>query len=143
MTFLTRTLSTITTEGARAAVRGALDAARERQVPASVAVTDPSGTLVAFVRMDDAPLLTVRLAQDKAHTAIQFGVPTHHWYDLIKDDPALLTGIPHVPGMVIFGGGLPIRVEAALVGGIGVSGGTPADDVAIAEAGLAAFLARS
>jgi uncharacterized protein GlcG (DUF336 family) len=105
----------------------------------SIAVTDESGTLVAFSKMDGAPLLSVGLAQDKAYTAISFGIPTHAWHDFIKDDAPLHTGIPNVPRLVVFGGGYPIVVGGEVVGGIGVSGGHYTDDMKVAEAGLAAL----
>lgn len=137
---ISRPTRTITRRGAETAVLGALEAAAARGVPVSVAVTDQAGHLMAFARMDDAPVLTVQLAQDKAHTAIQFGVATHQWYDLIKDDPALLVGIPPIPRLVVFGGGLPLRSDGCLIGGVGVSGGSTDDDVAIAEAALVALV---
>jgi len=87
--------------------------------PVSIAVVDPGGHLIAFARIDGAPLLTVDLAVDKAHTAIRFDIPSGDWYDLIKDDGAMLAALPTVPRLTILGGGLPIRVGGMLVGGIG------------------------
>ena len=53
---------------------------------------------------------------------------------MIADDPALVHGITHTPRLVIFGGGAPIRIAGALVGAVGVSGGSTEQDRAIAEA---------
>jgi uncharacterized protein GlcG (DUF336 family) len=109
-------------------------------IAATIAVVDESGILRAFRRMDGAALVTVSSSQDKAFTAVGFGIPSHAWYPMIKDDPALLHGVPSsIERVVIFGGGIPIRVDGELVGGIGVGGGSHGQDREIAEAGLAAL----
>lgn len=129
---------TLSSELAAVLVEGAAAKAREMQVPMCIAITDPSGVLVQFQRMDRAPLLSVGIAQDKAYTAISFGMATHEWYEFIKNDPPLLHGIVHTPRLVVFGGGYPVRVDGAVVGGIGVSGGHYTQDMQVAEAALAA-----
>lgn len=105
-------------------------------VAVNIAIVDQSGQLKAFRRMDLAPLLSIGIAQRKAYSAVAFGIPTSKWYDLIKDSPGLLHGIPHTPDLVIFGGGFPIEVDGYLIGGIGVSGATEEQDEEIAKAGL-------
>ncbi len=129
---------TIANELAAKLVEGAVAKAREIGVPMCIAVTDPSGTLVQFLRMDGAQLLSVGIAQDKAYTAVSFSMATHEWYDFIKNDPPLLHGIVHTPRLVVFGGGYPVKVDGKLVGGIGVSGGHYSQDMEVAKAGLAA-----
>ncbi len=129
---------TIANELAARLVEGAAAKAREMQVPMCIAIVDPSGTLVQFLRMDHAPLLSVGIAQDKAYTAISFGMATHEWFEFIKNDPPLLNGIVHTPRLVVFGGGYPVKVDGAVVGGIGVSGGHYSQDMQVAQAGLAA-----
>ena len=62
-----------------------------------IAVTDESGDLKAFYRMDGAPKLSIQIAEDKAYTSASYGLPTHVWHDFIKDDPPLLHGIVHTP----------------------------------------------
>jgi len=104
-----------------------------------IAICDESGNLKAFSRMDNAPMLSVQIAQDKAWTAVSFSVPTHKWFDFIKDDPPLLHGIVHTPRLVVFGGGYPIKIDGQLVGGIGVSGGHWKEDMEVAEAALKAL----
>jgi len=106
--------------------------------PFVIAILDESGVLKAFSRMDGAALLSVQIAQDKAYTAIGFGLPTHGWHDFIKDDPPLALGAPAgIDRLVIFGGGYPITIGGRVVGGIGVSGGHYTQDQEVAEAGLA------
>ena len=74
-----------------------------------IAIVDDGGVLKAFSRMDGAALLSVQVAQDKAYTAVGFGMPTHGWHDFIKDDPPLADGAPTgIDRLVIFGGGYPI-----------------------------------
>jgi uncharacterized protein GlcG (DUF336 family) len=102
-----------------------------------MAVVDESGVLKAFVRMDGAPLICVQIAQDKAYTAAGFGIPTHGWFDFIKEDPPLALGAPTgIDRLVLFGGGYPITVHDSVVGGLGVSGGHYSEDMNVAEAGL-------
>jgi uncharacterized protein GlcG (DUF336 family) len=89
--------------------------------------------------MDGAPLLSVQIAQDKAYTTIGFGMATHEWFDFIKNDPPLLHGIIKTDRLVVFGGGFPIKTDAGIIGGLGVSGGHWSEDMEVAQAGLAAL----
>jgi len=108
-------------------------------VPVCIAVSDRAGHLVAYARMDGAPLLSGEIAQDKAYTVAAFGLPTHEWFELIKDELSLLHGIVKTDRLIIFGGGVPIRADNDLVGAVGVSGGSADQDRRIAEAGAAAI----
>ena len=128
----------ISAEAARAAIAAAETKAVEIGVPMCIAVVDESGVLKAFSRMDNAALLSVQVAQDKAYTAAGFGMSTDQWHDFIKDDPPLAAGAPSgIERLVVFGGGYPITVNGQLVGGIGVSGGHYSQDMEVARAGLA------
>ena len=93
----------------------------------------------AFSRLDGAALLAVRIAQQKAWTAISFGLPTQGLWEFIKDDPPLLHSLPHQENMIFFGGGNPISVGGQMIGGIGVSGGHYSQDQECADAGLVAL----
>ncbi|MDE2561859.1 MAG: heme-binding protein [Sphingomonadales bacterium] len=134
----TLTTQTISNELAETLMRGAVAKAQEMGIPMCIAIVDPSGTLVQFLRMDKAPLLSVQIAQDKAYTTVSFSMPTHEWHEFIKDDAPLLHGIVHTPRLVVFGGGYPVKVDGEVVGGIGVSGGHYSHDMQVAEAALAA-----
>jgi len=104
----------------------------------TIAIVDESGVLKALHRMDGAALVAVQISQDKAYTAVGFGMPSHGWYDFIKDDGPLALGAPTgIDRLVVFGGGYPVVVDGAVVGGIGVSGGHYSEDQEVAEAGLA------
>ncbi len=84
---------TLTAEAAKKLVAAAEKKASELKKPMVIAVCDESGNLKEFTRMDNAPLLSVQIAQDKAYTAISFGIATHEWFEFIKEDPPL----PFVP----------------------------------------------
>jgi len=105
----------------------------------TIAIVDASGVLKAIERMDGAPLVSIQVAQDKAYTAVGFGIPSGGWHDFIKDDPPLAAGATAgIDRLVIFAGGFPITVDGQVVGAVGVSGGHYSDDAAVAEAALAA-----
>jgi uncharacterized protein GlcG (DUF336 family) len=131
--------STITIEAAQRMIAAAEAKALEMKVPMCIAVCDSDGTLKAFSRMDGAALLSVQIAQDKAYTAISFGMATHEWFEFVKDDPPLLHGIIKSDRLIVFGGGYTIKAGDAVVGGIGVSGGHYTQDMEVAKAGLAAL----
>ena len=127
--------STIRLETARAAAAEAIRVAESLGVSVCVAVADRAGHLLSYDRMDGAPLLCGQLAQDKAYTVATFGLPTHDWWEMIRDEPVLLHGVIKTDRLIVYGGGVPIIYEEALVGAIGVSGGSPDQDRVIAEAG--------
>lgn len=130
---------TLTYAGARAALDAAVAHADRIGVPVNVCVADHTGDALAAARMDGAALLSSSIAADKAYTVAAFnGVATHDWFDLIEDVPALREGIVHRDRLVVFGGGVPVRVDGEVVGSVGVSGGSAEQDREIAEAGAAA-----
>lgn len=110
--------------------------AQELGIGINITVVDAGGQLLAFERMDNAPLLSIEISQNKAYSAAAFGVPTHEWYPMIKDTPQLKHGIVHTPRLVIFGGGYPIFNGETLAGAIGVSGGTEEEDQLCCQAAL-------
>jgi uncharacterized protein GlcG (DUF336 family) len=131
--------ATITLEAAQRLIGAAQAKAREMGKPMCIAICDSDGTLKAFSRMDGAALLSVQIAQDKAYTAISFGMATHEWHEFVENDPPLLHGIIKTERLIVFGGGFPIKTEAGIIGGIGVSGGHWTDDMQVAQAGLDAL----
>ena len=130
--------ASVSTESAHGMIAAAEAKASEIGVPMVIAVCDESGVLKAFSRMDGAALLSVQVAQDKAYTAVGFGLPTEGWHDFIRDDPPLAAGaVGGIDRLVIFGGGYPIKADDRVVGAIGVSGGHYTQDMEVAKAGLA------
>jgi uncharacterized protein GlcG (DUF336 family) len=129
--------ASITSTGARRVIDAAKAEAASLGIPVAVAVLDDSGILKAFERMDGSALVNIQSAQDKAYTAVGLGMASHKWYPMIKDDPALLAGVVGaIDRLVIFGGGVPIKVDGRLVGSVGVGGGTHEQDRQIAEAAV-------
>lgn len=104
----------------------------------SIAVVDDGGHLKAFVRMDGASFGSAEIAVNKAYSAVAFGFSTEEFFDMIKGDLSLLHGLPSHGRMALYAGGIPLKVEGVVVGGIGVSGGRPVDDVEVANAGVEA-----
>ena len=133
------TKETITAETAAKAVQAAVAKAGEIGFGISVAIVDDAGNLKAFHRMDDASLISVGIAQDKAFTSAAFGWPTHGIHDFIKDDGPLRDGMPQVPRVVVFGGGFPITKDGKVIGAVGISGGHYSQDMQCGEAALAAI----
>jgi glc operon protein GlcG len=130
---------TVRLAAAQRAVGAAVAEAERLAVDVCIAAADSAGHLLAFARMDRAPLLCVQLAQDKAYSVSSFGgLPTDEWWRLLESEPALLHGIVKTDRLVVFGGGVPLVSEGRTVGAIGVSGGSSEQDVRIAEAGAAA-----
>lgn len=119
-------------------LRAAVDHARSLGVPINVAVADAGGNLAGFLRMPEAFVQSIDIAIDKAYTAAGFGFPTGDWMEVVRGSEAMQRGFPVRPRLVVFGGGLPIRIDGALVGGVGVSGASEAQDEACARAALAA-----
>ncbi|HPE62195.1 MAG TPA: heme-binding protein [Thiolinea sp.] len=135
---VTQTL--IDCNAAATAVQAAVAEAARLGVKINVAVVDPSGTLMAFLRMPGAPLHSIDIAIDKAYTAVSFGLPTHLWADAFKEhSPAVQDGLSGRPRFVAFGGGLPMVYQGERIGGIGVSGASEAQDQQCAQAGLQAI----
>ncbi len=131
----------LTLVAARRAMQAVEAEASRLGVPMSVAVVDSGDLLVAFARMDGADLVTVRLAQDKAYTALVNRMPTGDLAPLVQPGTEFY-GYDSVAGgrMIVFGGGQPLERDGVLVGAIGVSGGSAAQDDQASAAGVRAFL---
>jgi uncharacterized protein GlcG (DUF336 family) len=130
--------TTVDLETATRIVAAAHAEAARRSILVSAAVVDSGGHLVAFGRMDAAEIAGPVLAVDKAYTAVANRIATSELAGLASPGGELF-GL-HANGggrFVIFGGGVPIVVDGAIVGGVGVSGASAADDEACALAGIA------
>ncbi|PBB86910.1 heme-binding protein [Mesorhizobium sp. WSM3876] len=125
----------ITHEAVLKALQAGAAKARELAEPSSLAVVDQGGNLLAFMRVDDAALSTVEIAQNKAYTALALRSPSGNWLEAVQPGAALysLEACGGRRQFVVFGGGLPVRDAKTVIGGVGVSGGPVDADVAIAE----------
>ena len=123
---------------ADALCRVALDEARRQGALVSVAVVDAGGHLVRFARMDGAEIAGPTLATDKAFTAVAHRISTAELTKLTEPGGELYGLQSNGSGRyVVFGGGVPLWSNDRVVGAVGVSGGSVAQDVACAEAALA------
>ena len=135
------TIPGITAEAAAQAVKAAVRYAESHGWKINVAVADRSGNLMAFLRMPGAFLHSIEIAIDKAYTAASFGFRTKDWMSIVGGDEGMKLGFSATPRLIVFGGGLPIRLdgEAEWLGGIGVSGASEEQDEECALAGLVAI----
>jgi uncharacterized protein GlcG (DUF336 family) len=129
-------------EEARVLIEGAREKATEIGVPMCIAVTDDSGNLIAFERMDGGKAHSIVVAQDKAFTAGAARKATHE-YNEVNTPGSLAFGIhtEHGGRVSSVGGGLPVMVDGECVGGIGASSGSPQQDMDVSQAGIDHFLA--
>lgn len=125
-------------------ISGARAKATDIGVPMCIAITDEAGQLVAFERMDGGKVTSTTIAIDKAFTAAAAKKATHEYGDISQPGkPAY--GISSAIGgrLMVVGGGLPVIVDGDVVGGIGISSGTPGQDQECAQAGIDHLLATT
>lgn len=130
-----RTKPSITSADARQILSAARAEAEKNGWHVTIAVVDESGILVALERMDAAFPHTVEIAFHKGRSAATMRLPTKVMEDMVKDRPALVT----MPGVTRVQGGLPIKIGADCIGGVGVSGAASHQDEQVAAAGIAAL----
>ena len=109
--------------------------AAELGLASSIAIVDEGGYPFRLHRGDGAGLMTPAVAQAKARTAALLRAPSGVLTARLKDQPELLRLTEYLP----MPGGLPVRYENNVVGAVGVSGGSPDQDEAIAQAALDAL----
>ncbi|USG61721.1 heme-binding protein [Sneathiella marina] len=121
-------------------IDGAREKSRDIGIPMCISIVDESGNLIAFERMDGGKVTSITISQDKAFTAAAAKKATHE-YNAANVPGNLAFGIHTEVGgrLSSVGGGLPVVVDGEVVGGIGLSSGTPAQDMECAEAGLKYF----
>lgn len=137
------TIRRIDQADARLLIEGARARATAIGVPMCIAITDESGNLVAFERMDGGKITSITIAIDKAFTAAAAKKATHE-YGAASQPGSPAYGINSaVHGrLMVVAGGLPVAVDGDVVAGIGISSGTPAQDQDVAQAGIDFFLAN-
>lgn len=126
---------------AQALIAGARCKAQEIGVPMCIAITDESGNLVAFERMDGGKTTSITIAIDKAFTAAGARRASGDYGSSSQPEKPTY-GINSAIGgrLMIVAGGLPVIADGEVVGGIGISSGTPAQDTECAQAGISAWL---
>ena len=108
--------------------------------PMNIAVADGGGNLIAHVRMDGAWMGSIDISIKKAFTSRAFEIATQDLAPLAQPGGDFF-GIDASNGgrIMIFAGGIPLKRDGKVVGAVGVSGGSGAQDQAVAEAAAAAF----
>ena len=131
-----RTIPSIDYSEARRAVDLILEKAREVQKAVVVAVADCRGELIAFARMDAAPISSVVIAMNKAWTAARAGKPTHEIGQKVRH-PEKGHDISYYgnPKFVGWGGGIPVWRDGEVAGAVAVSGLSSVEDAALATLG--------
>lgn len=122
-------------EDAQAILDRAVAAARAGNFRMAVAVVEPNGELVAFARMDDVQYGSILVAQRKARTAARYRLPTATLEERVLG--GRIVSLANDDALPI-AGGVPIVVDGRIVGAIGVSGASAAEDAAVALAALSA-----
>lgn len=135
----------LTEEGAATIIQAALQKARSIKLSVNIAIVDDAGYLLAFVRMDGVKLYTVPIAIAKARSAALMQTPSgkeRATGAVMTDHHALALTLAAGPDSVVtFPGGVPIRVNGQVIGGIGVSGTKDEECRDIAQAGIASLVA--
>jgi glc operon protein GlcG len=127
---------TLTLEAARAAAGAAEREAVDAGLTMCIAIVDDGGNLVLLERIDGTQFGSVDVAIAKARTAIAFRRATKIFEDRVAGGWNPMLGLP---GVIPIEGGVPLTVAGQIVGAIGVSGGTPAQDGQVAGAGAMAL----
>ncbi len=127
----------LTHAASKLASAACVEKAREMGVPMNVAIVDASLYLLHFERMPGAKLTSIDIAMNKAFTAAGHRVPTSTYREAVWPGGAAF-GLNNSNGgrFMYVAGGIPIVVEGEVVGAIGCSTGTPAQDTQVAQAGV-------
>lgn len=135
-------MSALTLDRARQLIDQAMArASQEFKRPICVSVCDASGLLVAFVRMEGAPVRSVAISQGKAYSAARMGVSTQAVLTRLKNE-GIEIGYFCDPALTALPGGTPLKdKDGALHGAIGVSGLTSAEDQQVTDYVAAQFAA--
>ena len=122
----------ISTESAKNVAAASIAEARKNNWLQAIAIVDTGGYLVYFEKMQDTQTGSVALAIEKANTAALFRRPTKVFEDgVVKGELRLL----RLTGAIPIEGGVPLIVDGKLIGAVGVSGGSGAQDGQVAKAG--------
>jgi glc operon protein GlcG len=131
--------SVVSVDTALGAIDRAIAEGKSLGVAVSVAVVDPSMTLVAFAKADGAMPHSVYSSRVKANTAASTRRPT----GAMTNELALALPLATNLNLTNITGGSPLDVDGAVIGAIGIAGGTPAQDAQIATAVASAIPSAS
>lgn len=126
----------VTLEAAKKIALPALAEARKNNWTMAVAIVDTAGDLVYFERMDNTQLGSINTAILKARSAVRFKRPTRVFQDMVASGGEGLRALG-LEGAMVVEGGVPLVVDGKIVGAVGTSGGTSAQDGQCAKAAAA------
>jgi uncharacterized protein GlcG (DUF336 family) len=137
-------LQSLSLSDARRMIAAGEKMAGELGIPYNIAVVDAGGALITHVRMDGAWLGSIDISINKAFTARAFDMSTEDLSGASQSGQSLF-GINSTNGskVVIFGGGIPVKVDGKVIGAVGASGGSVVNDVKVAAAAASAFIASA
>src|SRR5215213_4759371 len=130
----------LTLDGAKKVIAAAVAEAKLKNAPGGViAVVDEGGNLMALERLDGTFTAGANISIGKARTAVMFKRPTKFFEDIIKNGRTAMIALPDAY-FTPLQGGVPITVDGQVVGGVGVSGASSAQqDEELALAGVNAL----
>lgn len=112
--------------------------AQKEKWTVAIAVTDVAGDLVYFEKMDGTEAAAGDMAMGKARSAVRFRRPTKDFQDTLTTGGANLRVLGMIGAMPV-AGGIPLVRDGKMIGAIGISGGSTADDERVAAAAVAAL----
>jgi glc operon protein GlcG len=131
------TKKALTLEIAKQIAAASERSAQQNKFNMIICILDDGGNLIYLERMDDSQLGSLDVAMAKAKSALYFMRPTKAFEDAVLKN--IYPAVMKVPNAMPVEGGIPLLVDGKVVGSIGVSGGTPAQDGQTAQAGVDAF----
>lgn len=138
------TIKRLSIDEAQILIEGSNLKSNEIGVPMCIAVTDESGHLIRFDRMDGGKVSSISIAVDKAFTGAVARRGTHVYNQLcVPGQPTFGIHVTNGGHFSVIGGGLPVTVDGEIVGGVGISSGTAEQDQVVAEAAVAYFHQRT
>ncbi|BFH69014.1 hypothetical protein PsJ27TS7_30140 [Paenibacillus dendritiformis] len=130
----------LTLEAAKMLLAAAERKARELALSEVIAIVDEGANLLALHRMDNARIAAIDIAINKAWTSAAMKMPTSNLSEAaLPGGPSFGINTTNQGRIVILGGGIPLVKKGIIVGGVGVSGGTSAQDIEVANAAVQAF----
>ncbi len=129
----------LTLEAARVALAASEAEAQRNNWRVVIAIVDDGGHAIAVARLDGAQWSSIETAVEKARAAVAWKRPTRLLEESINNGRTAFLSIAQ--GMAVLQGGVPIEIDGAIVGAVGVSGVKAADDEVIALAGVNALKA--
>ncbi len=131
-----KTKNYLVVEDVKKILRAAEDHALQNQWAVCVSVVDDGGHLLGFLRLDGCAQASIKISQGKAYSAAVRRRATKLDEDVIANGRVAALSMP---GITFLEGGVPIILDGAIIGAVGVSGVKSSDDAAIAVAGIAAL----